>query len=123
MNTATKKLVFSVTSFTLLTLPLLALAVAPGDYFKGLIDRFLTIVVLPLFSGLVVIMFIYAGFLFLTAQGDPTKISTAKKMVIWGIIGVIIALLSYSIVTFITNFLNPSYGINGAGGGGPFRIN
>ena len=44
---------------------------------------------------------IYGGFLFLTAQGDPGKIKKGKDSITWGIIGLIIALLSWSIINFV----------------------
>ncbi len=68
----------------------------PGTWFTGIIDRFLTIVVWPIFLGVVVIMFIYAGFLFLTAQGEPGKVSEAKKALIWAVVGIIVAIFAFS---------------------------
>lgn len=44
---------------------------------------------------------IYGGFLFLTAQGDPGKIKKGKDSITWGIIGLVIALLSWSIINFV----------------------
>jgi hypothetical protein len=55
----------------------------------------------PVFTGLAVIMFIYAGILFITANGDPGKIDTAKKAVVWGVVGIIVGILGYSVVGII----------------------
>ncbi len=41
-----------------------------------------------------VVMFLWAAILFATAAGDPTKLSQAKKAVIWGLAGGIIVFLS-----------------------------
>ncbi|MBX4200787.1 hypothetical protein KW786_01520 [Candidatus Parcubacteria bacterium] len=118
-----KKFVFSAAVTALSLLPVIALAaIDPTTWFSGIIDRLLTLVILPIFSGLIIVMFVYAGFLFLTAQGDPAKISTAKKVIIWAIVGIIVAFLSYTIVNFISSILDPSIGINGAGGGGGFPV-
>ena len=43
---------------------------------------------------LIVIAFLVAGLLFLLAQGDPTKIGTARKMVYAGIAGAIMVILA-----------------------------
>ena len=47
-------------------------------------------VVYPFFAGLAVVIFIYAGILFVTSAGDPGKITRAKQAVIIGVIGVFI---------------------------------
>ena len=49
----------------------------------------------------VIIMFVLAGFKFLTAQGDPSKLEEARRAVIWGILGGIVIILSFSIVMII----------------------
>jgi len=61
----------------------------------------------PIFIGIAVLIFIYAGFLFLTAAGEPGKVSTARHALIWAIVGLAVALLAYSMVVIITNFINP----------------
>jgi len=59
----------------------------------------------PIFGGVAIIMFIVAGFLFLTAAGNDTKISTAKHALMWGIIGVAVALLSTTIPFIVKKVL------------------
>ena len=58
-------------------------------------------VVLGVLGVVAVAVVIYGGFLFLTAQGDPGKIKKGKDAITWGIIGLIIALLSWSIINFV----------------------
>lgn len=58
-------------------------------------------VVLGVLGVVAVGVVIYGGFLFLTAQGDPGKIKKGKDSITWGIIGLIIALLSWSIINFV----------------------
>ena len=60
----------------------------------------------PIFAGAALITFIWAGFLFLSAQGEPSKVDQAKKAVMWAIVGVAIALMSISIPFIIKNVLN-----------------
>ena len=58
-------------------------------------------VVIGVLGVVAVVVVIYGGFLFLTAQGDPGKIKKGKDSITWGIIGLIIALLSWSIINFV----------------------
>ncbi|MCK4520865.1 hypothetical protein KAT95_03340 [Candidatus Parcubacteria bacterium] len=47
------------------------------------------------------IMFIIAGFAFITAAGDPVKIQKAKDIVLWTVIGLAIVLMAYGIINVI----------------------
>lgn len=62
-------------------------------------------VVFYIVVGLSVVMFIVAGFMFITAQGEPGKIKLAREAVIWGAVGVGIALLSTTIPWLVNSFL------------------
>lgn len=42
-----------------------------------------------------VIMFIYAGFMYMTAAGDESKISKAKNAMTYAIVGMVVAMLGY----------------------------
>jgi len=44
---------------------------------------------------------IIAGFFFVTAQGEPDKITSARNFVFYALIGVLVATLSRGVVTFI----------------------
>ena len=50
---------------------------------------------------LIVVMIIYAGVLFVTAQGDEKQSEKAKKMIVWSAVGVIVIMLSYAITKVI----------------------
>ncbi len=50
-----------------------------------------------------VIMFIIAGFQFVTAGGDPDTIKQARDKLMYGVIGIITAFLAKGIVAFIEN--------------------
>ena len=54
---------------------------------------------------LAIIIFVYVGFTFMTAEGDAERIGKAKKMFFWAIIGLIVALLSYGLRELIRNLL------------------
>jgi hypothetical protein len=52
-------------------------------------------------AGLAVVMFIVAGILFITANGEPGKITTAKNALIWAVVGIVVAVVAFSIVTIV----------------------
>jgi len=58
-------------------------------------------VIWPVVVAVIIIMFIYAGVMFLVAQGDPGKVATARLAVIWGMAGVTVILLAFSIITIV----------------------
>jgi len=43
-------------------------------------------------TPIVVLMIVYSGFLFVSAQGNPEKLATAKKAIMWTIIGAVVVL-------------------------------
>jgi len=49
----------------------------------------------------VILMLVYVGFLFATAQGDPSKISAARQALLWTVIGALILLGAQVIATGI----------------------
>ncbi|NCD01040.1 hypothetical protein EOL94_03035 [bacterium] len=58
------------------------------------------------FLGLIaVVLIIYAGFLWMTANGEEQKVESAKKVLRNAIIGLIIILASWGIATFVLNRL------------------
>ena len=59
----------------------------------------------PVFVVIVVISFIIAGILFLTAMGDPAKISKARGAFLWGVAGVAVGIVAYSIIQLMSNIL------------------
>jgi len=52
-----------------------------------------------------IIMVLYAAFLYMTSAGDDTRIEKAKKTFIYGIIGMIVAMLAYFIWDTVASFL------------------
>lgn len=48
-----------------------------------------------------VIVIIVGGVLYMTAQGDPGKLAHAKNAIMFAVIGLIVALLSFAIVNFV----------------------
>lgn len=54
-----------------------------------------------IFGAVAVICFLVAGVLFLTAAGDPGKLTIARAAFIWGIVGVVVGILAFSIIEII----------------------
>lgn len=71
------------------------------------IVRFLMALAIPF----AIFMLVWAGFLFATAQGSEEKINTAKRNLIWTVVGIAVILASEVIVDYISEIL-------GAGGAG-----
>lgn len=66
------------------------------------------------FLGIVFLgIILYAGFLWMTAGGDPAKVTKAKGWIRNGVIGLIIILSSWAIAYYVINVL-----LNATGGGG-----
>ena len=55
------------------------------------------------FAAVAVICFLVSGIMFLTAEGDAAKIKTARSSFIWGIAGVVVGIISYSIISIVGN--------------------
>ncbi len=55
--------------------------------------------------AVVPLMAIIAGFMFMTAGGDSTKINKAKDLLLWLVIGVVIVLLAGGIVQLIRKIM------------------
>lgn len=65
-------------------------------------------VALGVIGFLAVVMIIFGGVQYTTSAGDAAKVTKAKNTIMYGIIGLVIALLAYAIVNFIlSNVFNP----------------
>ncbi len=58
-----------------------------------------------IFGLIVVICFVMAGVMFLTARGEPEKLKIAKSAAVWGVVGVVVGILAYSVMTIIERIL------------------
>jgi hypothetical protein len=54
-----------------------------------------------------VIMVIIAGFKYLTSQGDASSVSNAKSTLLYALIGIVIVVLSQTIIFFFINSATP----------------
>ena len=51
------------------------------------------------------LMIVVAAYYFLTSGGDPERIKTAKNIIIWTLVGIIILFLSVAFVTLLKEIL------------------
>lgn len=57
------------------------------------------------FLGIIaVVIILYGGFMWMTAAGNDDRVSKAKSIIKAGVIGLIIVLAAFAIVTFVINF-------------------
>jgi len=82
------------------TAPAFAAQGTLGQNITTLINYFLGML------GLVAVAFlIYAGILMVTAGGAEEQVTKARKIIMYAVIGIVIILLSYTIVTFVSSAL------------------
>ena len=66
----------------------------------GLLNNIIGIMTIT--AGTVAAIFIViGGFYFVAAQGDPAKIETGKKIILYTLIGLLIIFLSYGLISLI----------------------
>ncbi len=62
-------------------------------------------IILPMVFGTIgaiaLLTIVISGFRYIAAAGDPQKISTAKKGILYALVGLVVALSGYSIVIFV----------------------
>jgi hypothetical protein len=99
-----KFLIILFAAFAFLSLPVAAFAI---DYTNWVANTMANVAkpVWQLAAGLAVIMFIVAGILFITANGEPGKITTAKNAVIWGVVGIIVATVASFIIGIVNSWI------------------
>lgn len=91
-------------------------AVLFGD---GGIFAQITNVMLFIIGAISVIMIIIGGLRYILSGGDSANVSAAKNTILYAIVGIIVALLAYAAVSFITNtFANGGSFTTGGGFGG-----
>lgn len=55
-----------------------------------------------------VAMGLYAGFLYMTSRGEPQKVATAGKVIFYAVIGILVAIIAFSILSLTKTFLGVS---------------
>lgn len=81
-----------------------AIAFAQDLTITGMINS-AVMLTLYIASAIVVILWVITGIMFLTAQGDPTKLTSAKKALYASIIGTVLILVASSALTLVNSAL------------------
>lgn len=63
---------------------------------EGIINGVIAIV-----GILAVIIIVVGGQRFIVSQGDPNKVTAARGMIIYGVVGLIVAVLAFAVVNFV----------------------
>ena len=106
-----KKYLISLTLLSALALPVLVAAATTsgmpsgGATLDGLVTGLKT-AAWTIFGAVAVICFVVAGILFLTAAGNPEKVQQARNAFLWGVAGVVVGILAYSIISIVQTATN-----------------
>lgn len=105
-----KSKIVSLVSVGLTLMPLLALAQVAQPATLGpaqLVDTINKISrwILTFALALVVAFVLWAAVLFITAGGDPSKVAEARTRVIYAVVGLVVALLAWSIPPIVRGIL------------------
>ena len=60
--------------------------------------------VLGLLGGIAVIMIVVGGIKFTVSNGDASAVASAKKTILYSVVGLVVALLASGIVLLVSNF-------------------
>ncbi|MBI2436868.1 MAG: hypothetical protein HYV41_03970 [Candidatus Magasanikbacteria bacterium] len=60
-------------------------------------------VVTGIMGSLALLVFVYGGFMWLTAAGNPEHVKKGTQAMIWAVIGIIVVFSSYAIITLVLN--------------------
>jgi len=75
----------------------------PGTKLNDIVK--LVINIFSLIVGVIaVIMIIVGGIMYATSAGDAGRVKTAKDTILYAVIGIVVAVLAYSIVNFVLTF-------------------
>lgn len=72
----------------------------PSGSLTDLIKKVIN-VVLGVVGIIAVVMMIIGGISFITSQGDAGKVTKARNTILYGVVGLIVALLAFAIVNFV----------------------
>ena len=72
---------------------------------RSIVDIVQTLVgvAMAILGTVAVFVLVIAGKRYITAAGDPGKLKSAKDMLTWGIVGLLVAAMAYAIVAFVAS--------------------
>ncbi|RJQ28927.1 hypothetical protein C4571_02720 [Candidatus Parcubacteria bacterium] len=69
-----------------------------------LLDQILTWIA-TIFWIAAAVFILYAGFLYLTASGDPEKVQKANHQLIYAVVAIVIGIMAFGLPVLVENFL------------------
>ncbi len=101
-----KKIVLSLITIGSVALPIIALAQIGGtpptiSLSLTQIGQKIASAAWIVFTIFAVVMFVIAGIMFLTASGDPEKILKARNAFLWGVAGIVVGIIAFTIITVV----------------------
>lgn len=70
----------------------------------GIVKNIINIIV-GVVGIIAVVMMIVGGISFITSQGDSAKVTKARNTILYGVVGLVVALLAFAIVNFVLSSL------------------
>src|SRR3989344_9697025 len=106
-NLKTKILTIALTAAPVLALaaPVPQARVGSFEDILRILDRIINIAG-GLFFAVAVLFIFFAAYLYLTAAGDPEKLTKAKNQLIYSIIAIAIGLIAFSVTTIVERFIS-----------------
>ncbi|MBI2054362.1 MAG: TrbC/VirB2 family protein [Candidatus Staskawiczbacteria bacterium] len=105
----TKKIASSLLLAAILALPVLAIAAPPNQPPTGKTwDNLVTFVTGTIYTvgiAIIVVMFLIAGIMFITAGGNPEKVQAARQTLLYAVVGAVVLLVAASIFGIIQTWL------------------
>lgn len=74
--------------------------IANNDDLMGTLTTVINVVV-GVIGFIAVVMIILGGISFATSQGDTAKVAKARNTILYGVVGLVVALLAFAIVNFV----------------------
>lgn len=127
MQNRYKKIIFSLAAIFFILLPQVSLAQGLKDAFGsgsplsdvktragysdediGSVSGRIINTALTMVGIVFLLLMVYAGYLWMTAQGDETKVDKALNIVKGTVIGLVLVMSAYAITVFVTAGLNPA---------------
>jgi hypothetical protein len=62
-------------------------------------------ILIYLTGAIAVIVLVFGGLRYVTSTGDAARVKSAKDTIMYGVIGVVVAIMAYAIVNFVTSNL------------------
>lgn len=70
------------------------------DDLMGILTTVINVIV-AVVGFLAVVMIVLGGISFVTSQGDTAKVAKARNTILYGVVGLVVALLAFAIVNFV----------------------